>query len=101
VLLAGILGRRKYPPLKPDEVVAILRALGFEFKCKEGSHEQYERLPVRGHPRRIATVDAHYAEFDDDLMKSMIRQSGHTREEFYGATKRTARKAGVPAFSMK
>jgi hypothetical protein len=35
-------------------------------------------------------------EFDDYLIKNMIRQSGMTREKFYGATKRTAQKAPVP-----
>jgi hypothetical protein len=46
------------------------------------------------------TVDVSRAEFREDLMKSMIRQSNPTREEFYSATKRTARKASV-GFSAK
>jgi hypothetical protein len=33
-----------------------------------------------------------YGEFDDRLIKIMISQSGFTREEFYGATKSTAKK---------
>jgi hypothetical protein len=40
-------------------------------------------------------VDTGYPEFDDSLIKSMIRQSNRTREMFYGATKRTAAKASV------
>jgi hypothetical protein len=35
-------------------------------------------------------------DFGDYILKSMIRQSNHTRDEFYGATKRTARRADVP-----
>ncbi len=46
-------------------------------------------------PRSIVTVDVKLAEFDDYILKSMIEQSNHSREEFYGATKRTARKASV------
>jgi hypothetical protein len=44
----------------------------------------------------VVTVDMQKQDFDDYLMKSMIRQSKRTVEEFYGATKRSARKASVP-----
>jgi predicted RNA binding protein YcfA (HicA-like mRNA interferase family) len=89
------MGKRRYPPLTPQEVTAILGKLGFTFKRKQGSHEQYERPADVDRPRSIVTVDVKLAEFDDYLLKSMIEQSNHSREEFYGATKRTARKASV------
>jgi hypothetical protein len=70
------MGKRKHPRLTPSEVTAILTGFGFT-------------------ARSIVTVDMAYSEFDDDLIKSMIRQSNRSREMFYGATKRTARKASV------
>ncbi len=41
--------------------------------------------------RQLVTVD-NYSEFDETLIKIMISQSGFTREQFYGATKKTGRK---------
>ena len=90
------MGKRKTPPLTASDVVAILKALGFGFKNQEGSHAQYECPAGGGFPRSVVTVDTHGGEFDDFLMKSMIRQSNRSIEQFYGATKRTARKASVP-----
>lgn len=84
---------RKYPSLTPSEVRAILQARTFVKKGQRGSHEQWAGVWA-GNPR-VVTVDGHYPEFDDDLIKSMIRQSGMTREQFYGATDRTARKIGL------
>ena len=89
------MGQRRFPPLTPDEVEAILRACGFEKKRQEGSHAQWERAADGRRLRSIVTVDVPRAEVREDLMKSMIRQSNLTREEFYSATKRTARKASV------
>jgi predicted RNA binding protein YcfA (HicA-like mRNA interferase family) len=90
------MGQRRFPPLTPDEVQAILRARGFEKKRQDGSHAQWERAAVGRRLRSVVTVDVSRSEFREELMKSMIRQSNLTREEFYSATKRTARKAGVP-----
>ena len=42
------------------------------------------------------TVDMDYPELDDFLMRSIVRQSGFTRDEFYGATKKTAKTANIP-----
>ena len=87
------MGRRKYPPLTPREVVSILLALGFGLKRQDGSHAQYERpAGTANKERRLVTVDMSVSEFWEDLVKSMIRQSGFSREEFYGATKATAKK---------
>jgi hypothetical protein len=46
--------------------------------------------------RAIVTVDVGKREFDDFLIKSMIRQSGFDRNEFYAA-RATAKKAGLPS----
>lgn len=94
------MGQRRYPPLTPSEVVAILTALQFLKKRTDGSHAQYECLKTDDHPRSVVTVDLACKEFDDDLVKSMIRQSNRTREEFYGATKRSAKKASVPFLKL-
>lgn len=81
---------RKYPPLTPKKVVAILQARGFDYDHSRGSHEYYSSI-LKG-KRRLVTVDKSYREFDIDRIKDMIDQSGMTREEFYGSTKRTAKK---------
>jgi predicted RNA binding protein YcfA (HicA-like mRNA interferase family) len=95
------MGRRKYPPLTPSETVAIVTALGFHHKKTVGSHAHYERLPKGRFPTAVVTVDTQYKEFDDDLITTMIDQSRHTRDEFYCATKSTAKKAEVPPYSFR
>lgn len=89
------MGQRGYPPLTPSEVKTILDALGFKFDRQRGSHAQYERLPTaRDTQRRIVTVDGSVKQFDDYLMRSMVRQSGENRVTFYCATPHTAKKIG-------
>jgi len=86
------MGKRRYPPLKPHEVVAILLANNFKKKRQDGSHAQYELEATEGSQRRLVTVDMSVSDFWEDIIKSMIRQSGLTREEFYGATRGTKKK---------
>jgi predicted RNA binding protein YcfA (HicA-like mRNA interferase family) len=87
------MGRRRYPPLKPSEVVAILDALGFVKKRQDGSHAQYERVATSSAPvRAVVTVDMSISSFSVDLMQSMVRQSCVSREGFYGATSKTKKK---------
>lgn len=74
----------KYPPLTPTEVEKILERAGFILKRTSGSHNQWEGI-VKG-KRRLVTVDklSRSSEtFGKRLMKSMIRQSGMTKDEFY------------------
>jgi len=78
------MGHRKYPPLTPRQVIANIQAHGFCFKRQDGSHAQYEKSADKTNPRKIVTVDVGKKEFSVDLIKSMIRQSGLTRDEFYG-----------------
>jgi len=92
------MGQRGYPPLTPTEVRSILIALGFvalPTRPTSGSHVKYECPAGGGHPRRVVTVDTAVSAFWRDLIKSMIRQSGHSREAFYGATRSTGRKIGL------
>jgi len=74
----------KYPPLTPAQVENILVKAGFSLKRTASSHNQWEGY-VKG-KRRLVTVDqlSRSSEiFGKRLMKSMIRQSGMTNDEFY------------------
>ena len=94
------MGRRRFLPLTPAEVCAILTQLGFRFKIQEGSHAQWER-PADGTRRRaVVTVDMKEKDFGSTLMQSMVRQSNFSHDEFYGGTKKTARKASVSHFRV-
>ncbi len=86
------MGKRKYPPVTPSQVVSIVKALGFKFKNQTGSHAHYERPADANRERAVVTIDMDISEFWDDLIKSMIQQSKHSREQFYKATKQTAKK---------
>ncbi len=94
------MGQRKYPTLTLAEVEAILRSLKFEPKRQVGSHSQWERSADALRPRSLVTVDTALREFNERLLKSMIRQSNFSRDQFYGATKRTALRASVPRFLL-
>jgi predicted RNA binding protein YcfA (HicA-like mRNA interferase family) len=83
---------KKYPPLKPQEVIDILTTRGFVLNNQEGSHRQY--VGFFNGKRCKVTVDMSMTDYSDDLTKSMIRQSGMNRDEFYCSTKGTARKIG-------
>jgi predicted RNA binding protein YcfA (HicA-like mRNA interferase family)/predicted RNase H-like HicB family nuclease len=87
----GWMGRRSYPPLKLAEVIAIIVALKFTVKRTTGSHCHYEGIAADG-KRAVVTVDLAISEFDDTLLRSMVKQSGHDRKTFYCATEKTAKK---------
>jgi predicted RNA binding protein YcfA (HicA-like mRNA interferase family) len=87
---------KKYPTLKLSEVKSILESLRFTLKHKVGSHSQWEHEKDANHPRSVVTLDEAEREFDAYLIKSMIEQSNRSRDEFYGATKKTAKRASVP-----
>ena len=89
------MGERRYPPLTPAEVAAIVEALGFRFKRQTRSHAHYEREADAVRPRRVVTVDMSMREFSERIIRSMIQQSRSSREDFYGANRRTARKIGL------
>ena len=81
---------KKYPPLTPSDLVAILKAWGFKYDRSKGDHDQYEGY-IKG-KRRLVSVDMGQKDFDDFLVKSMVEQSGLTRVQFYCSTKSTAKK---------
>ncbi len=89
---------KRLPKLKLREVKANLTALGFRWKRTEGSHETWERPADKKRIRAVVTVDVGKKQFDDYLMKMMIRQSGFSAEEFCtGVIKDSATVASVAA----
>ncbi len=86
---------KKFPPLSPQEVIRILRAWGFEL-ARKGASDHQQWAGFKGNKQRLVTVDMGVDEFDDWVLKSMIEQSGLSREEFYCATKESARKISKP-----
>ena len=84
---------KKYPPLTDREVTAVLRELGFQYSHSEGGHDFYKG--THSGKNWKVTVDPKESPFNDFLLKSMISQAGVSRDQFYGATKNTANKAGL------
>jgi predicted RNA binding protein YcfA (HicA-like mRNA interferase family) len=72
----------KLPLLKPREVQTNLKALGFVHKRTCGSHEQWVREADGTRQRACVTVDVGKPQFSKRLMKTMIRQSLFSAEEF-------------------
>lgn len=81
---------KRYPPLSQIEVIQILEARAIVFDRSKGSHSHYEGM-VRG-KRRLVTVDNSIETYHRKRLKTIISQSGLTREEFYCSTKHTASK---------
>lgn len=72
----------KLPLLKPRQVQANLRSLGFAHKRTVGSHEQWVREADGTRARALVTVDVGKDQFSKRLMKMMIRQSLFSAGEF-------------------
>lgn len=72
-----------------------MNSLGFIHHNNDtvGSHEKWRGV-ING-KKQIVTVDKKYKDFDGTIIKSMINQSGVTREEFYCATRQTAKKINM------
>ncbi|MDI6793021.1 MAG: type II toxin-antitoxin system HicA family toxin [bacterium] len=71
----------KRPALSSREIEQILRKKDFIFTHQRGSHQYWTGF-IKGKKRRV-TLIANQKDFHPDTMKSMIRQSGLTEEEFY------------------
>ena len=72
------------PELTPAKVRKLLKNAGFQKVRQEGSHEQWEG--TISDQRRIVTVDSLGSKsetYGKTLIKSMIRQSGLSKKEFY------------------
>lgn len=72
---------RKYRQLTCKEVKRILAAFGFELQRQRGSHEHWKAF-AQG-KMRLVTVDCPKQPIRPPLLKSMVRQSGYTIDEWY------------------
>jgi predicted RNA binding protein YcfA (HicA-like mRNA interferase family) len=69
------------PPLKPQEVVAILRRLGFEEVQQRGSHKQFRHSDGRG-----TTVPFHSGrDISPTLVRKIAQDVGVEIAEFLAA----------------
>ena len=84
---------KKYPVLTLAEVIEIMNFNNFTLNNTVGSHRQY--VATIGNVSRRVTVDTSIDDFDDYLLKSMMRQSGLSREEFYCSSKSAAKKISM------
>jgi predicted RNA binding protein YcfA (HicA-like mRNA interferase family) len=83
---------KKYPALTYAESASILKARGFYLKKTKGGHEHWEGN-VGGVPWKVThQVGGVYSILD---ITSHIRQSELSREEYYGAAQKTAKKIGL------
>jgi len=78
---------KKYPRLTPKEVIDNLIALGFSFARQRGAHKFY-----KDKDGNLVNVPMNWDLIDDTGIKSIIKQSGKSREEFYSATESSAQK---------
>ncbi|GMU69711.1 MAG: hypothetical protein AMXMBFR37_20430 [Steroidobacteraceae bacterium] len=68
----------RVPPLKPDEVIAILKRLGFVEVRQRGSHKQY-----RSPDGRNTTVPYHRGrDVSPILVRRIAADAGLTADEF-------------------
>lgn len=85
---------RSLPPLTPDEVESILLSQGFFLDRRRGSHHIY--VGSWNGIKRSVPVDKGLPIYNDPKMiKYLLIESGMSREEFHGATAKTAKKIGL------
>lgn len=66
----------KIPSLKPRDVIKILERAGFNFVRQKGSHRMY----IKEH--KGVTVPYHNKDLRKGTLRSIIKQSGLSTEEF-------------------
>ena len=69
----------RLPALRPREVIRVLERAGFFVARTSGSHYL---LKHPNHPERSVTVAYHAATIKVKTMRSILKQSGLTVEEF-------------------
>jgi hypothetical protein len=77
-------------PVNANRVIGVHGAHS-EFSGSSGRHDFYKAIHS-GKEHKI-TVDTKSSPFDDFLLKSTIAQSGHDRDQLYGATKNSEKLA--------
>ncbi|MGE5613302.1 MAG: type II toxin-antitoxin system HicA family toxin [Bacillota bacterium] len=68
----------KYPILKPNEIIAILKKFGFVVVSQKGSHI---KLRKHGNETRTVIIPDHY-EVARGTLRAILEQAGLTIEEF-------------------
>lgn len=66
----------KLPVLKPRQVIAALEKAGFRQVRQKGSHIQFKRGNL------LVTVPNHPGDLNPHVLRSILRQSQITTEEF-------------------
>jgi predicted RNA binding protein YcfA (HicA-like mRNA interferase family) len=69
----------RLPVLKPKEVLRALLSAGFQIHHQRGSHA---RLLCRSKPELRVTIPMHNKDLPEQTLRSIIRQSGMTAEQF-------------------
>ncbi|HEX4149228.1 MAG TPA: type II toxin-antitoxin system HicA family toxin, partial [Pirellulales bacterium] len=77
-------GRRQFmmaklPSMTPREVIQVLQRAGFVFHHQRGSHAYYHHA---GDRTQWVTVPIHPGTLKPGTLRSIIRQSGLTRQQF-------------------
>lgn len=67
----------KYPILPPNEIIRVLKKLGFEKNSQKGSHAKYKNY----YSNRICIVPMH-DEIAKGTLKSILEQANIKLEEF-------------------
>ncbi len=68
----------KLPSLKPKEIIKILNESGYSEVRQTGSHKHFKKPGKPG----IVTVSFHNKDIKQNTLRSIIRQTGLTIEEF-------------------
>ncbi len=71
----------KLPVLKPREMIAALEKAGFRKVRQRGSHVQFKRGNL------LVTVPNHLGDLNPQVLRSILRQSQMTQEEFLALMK--------------
>lgn len=80
---------KAWPPLTADEIGECLRALGCVQERTRSTHQTW----VHPRTRRIGVVDVKWNPVSGPTLKHLVvDQLGFSREQFYGATSRAAKK---------
>jgi|SRR5690242_9960233 len=96
------MGPRKYPPLKPREIVEILKRRGFvEIQHQRGGTDHKFFTRVLNGKQHLPQVDMGVDEVSEYWLKLTIQESGLSIEDFYCSTKTAAGKIGKRCVSDK
>lgn len=83
---------KQWPPLDASDIRSCVKALGFVHDHTTGTHEVWVD-PVN---HQMVEFDSKWNPVSSPMLQHFVTQQlRRTREEFYGATKATARKIGL------